>query len=136
MANSRSPQHKITVSTECHFTGGPCRPGADLLAMLNRSVSALGKPLSDDFVVAGTVCMAACTRPCTIAFQASGRATYLFGDVAAEEDIDDLVSFAVAYAECDDGLGLASVPAAVDVENLVRVPAALIVSEATIGQFQ
>lgn len=128
MADSHQSAHKITLSTECHFTGGPCRPGAQLLATLNRSVSALGKPLDDDFAIAGTVCMAACTRPCTIAFQASGKATYLFGDVAVEENIDDLVDFAVAYA--DGG------PSPAGGGNLARVPAALIVSEALAGHFQ
>lgn len=132
MANSSFPSHKITVSTECRFTGGHCRLGAELLAKLNRSVSALGKPFDDDFVVAGTVCMAGCTRPCTIAFQASARATYLFGDVAAEENVDDLVSFAVAHAA--GGPGAAAMPDGRNTGNLVRMPAALIVSEAVAGQ--
>ncbi|OHV77955.1 DUF1636 family protein [Ensifer sp. LCM 4579] len=132
MANSHQSAHKITLSTECHFTGGPCLPGARLLAMLNGSISALGKPLADDFAIAGTVCMAACTRPCTIAFRASGRATYLFGDVAAEENIDDLVDFAVAHA---DG-GVDGGPSPAGGGNLARVPAALIVSEALAGHFQ
>jgi predicted metal-binding protein len=125
---AKFPQHKIVLSTDCCFTGGPCRPGAELLALLNRSVAALGTPLSDDFAVTGTVCMAACTRPCTIAFQAGGSATYLFGDVSPEENVDDLVRYAAA---CAGGIA--------DPEfgwDRTRHPAAFIVSEATAGRFQ
>jgi predicted metal-binding protein len=149
MATSR--QHKITVSTDCRFTGGPCRPGAELLAKLNRSVSALGRPLDDDFAISGTVCMAACSRPCTIAFQASGKATYLFGDVSAEENIEDLVTLAAAYAGRAEG-GKAFRPGSSrdaepapashapfsdwDGTASAFAPAAVIVSEAMSGHFQ
>ncbi|HXV30177.1 MAG TPA: DUF1636 domain-containing protein [Sinorhizobium sp.] len=136
MANSHSPKHKITVSTDCRFTGGPCRPGAALLAMLNRSVSALGKPLSEEFAIAGTVCMATCTRPCTIAFQATGKATYLFGDIAEAENIDHLVDFAATYSERDGGLLPMEEPPGATAGDIVRLPAALIVSEAIAGQLQ
>ncbi|WP_331374682.1 DUF1636 family protein [Sinorhizobium chiapasense] len=136
MAKSDFRQHKITLCTDCRFTGGPCRPGAELLAQLNRSVSALGGPLDRDFSIAGTVAMTACTRPCTIAFQATGKATYLFGDISPEEDIDDLVSFAAA---CAGGEVFDAFPAAAFSANgkgLARVPAALLVSEDTAGLLQ
>lgn len=136
MAKSDFRQHKITLCTDCRFTGGPCRPGAELLAKLNRSVSALGKPLDREFSIAGTVAMTACTRPCTIAFQATGKATYLFGDISPEEDIDDLVSFAAACAEggaCDTSPPAASY---LNGKGLARIPAALLVSEETAGRFQ
>ena len=42
MAETNSRQHKITVSTDCRFTGGPCMPGAELIRRLNRSIAALG----------------------------------------------------------------------------------------------
>ncbi|WEX76154.1 DUF1636 domain-containing protein [Sinorhizobium numidicum] len=148
MANFR--QHKITVSTDCRFTGGPCRLGAELLALLNRSVSALGQPLGEDFSIAGTVCMAGCTRPCTIAFQATAKATYLFGDIAPEEDVDDLVSFAAAHAEGGGGIMHAADPSTLERDaaanpffcagltgnTLARTPAALLVSEESVGWFQ
>ncbi|WP_085034154.1 DUF1636 family protein [Ensifer aridi] len=125
---AKFPEHKIVVSTDCRFTGGPCRPGVELLALLNRSVAALGKPLGDDFAITGTVCMAVCTRPCTIAFQASGSATYLFGDVSPDENVDDLVRYAAA---CADGTA--------DPEFEWDRPAhaaAFILSEAPVGRLQ
>ncbi|THK37244.1 DUF1636 domain-containing protein [Ensifer sp. MPMI2T] len=136
MANSDFRQHKITLCTDCRFTGEPCQPGADLLAKLNRSVAALGRPLDRDFSIAGTVAMTACTRPCTIAFQATGKATYLFGGISPEEDIDDLVSFAAA---CAEGQAFDAFPRrALDLngKSLARIPAALLVSEETAGRFQ
>lgn len=137
MAKPASRQHKITVCTDCRFTGGPCRPGADLIQRLNRSIAALGAPLDRDFSIAGTVCMAACTRPCTIAFQATGKATYLFGDISPEEDIDDLVSFATTYAGRNDGMTRAAErPRGLNGKTLARIPAALLVSEDIGGHFQ
>ncbi|NRP73752.1 hypothetical protein ILFOPFJJ_04665 [Ensifer psoraleae] len=154
MAKSDFRQHKITLCTDCRFTGGPCRPGAELLAQLNRSLSALGKPLDRDFAIAGTVAMTACTRPCTIAFQATGKATYLFGDISPEENIDDLVSFAATLAKgqgsvlpstgCDgqseqDAQLFPAFPHpdfGPGGKGLSRIPAALLVSEETAGRFQ
>lgn len=137
MAEPTSRQHKITVCTDCRFTGGPCVPGAELIKRLNLSIAALGAPLDRDFSIAGTVCMAACTRPCTIAFQATGKATYLFGDVSPEEDIDDLVRFATTYAERGDGMTRAAErPRGLKGKTLARIPAAMLVSEDLGGHFQ
>ncbi|MCA1440301.1 DUF1636 family protein [Ensifer sp. IC4062] len=136
MANSDFRQHKITLCTDCRFIGGPCRRGAELLAQLNRSVSALGPPLDRNFSIAGTVAMTACTRPCTIAFQATGKATYLFGGISPEEDIDDLVSFAAACAE-GEAFDASPHPASLlKGKSLASMPAALLVSEETAGRFQ
>lgn len=137
MAEPTSRQHKITVCTDCRFTGGPCLPGAALIERLNHSIAALGAPLDRDFSIAGTVCMSACTRPCTIAFQATGEATYLFGDIAPEEDIDDLVRFATTYAERDDGLTRAGERSSGQkMKVLDHIPAAILVSENIAGRFQ
>ncbi|MBB4188065.1 DUF1636 family protein [Sinorhizobium terangae] len=136
MANSDFRQHKITLCTDCRFPGGPCRPGTELLAQLNHSVSALGRPLDRDFSIAGTVAMAACTRPCTIAFQATARATYLFGDISPEEDIDDLVSFAAAYAEGQAFDPFPRPALSLTGKGLARIPAAVLVSEETAGWLQ
>ncbi len=47
-------------------------------------------------------CMSGCTRPSTVAFRASGKTAYLFGDVVAG-DLPDLVIFARLYAAAADG---------------------------------
>ncbi|OJF91961.1 DUF1636 family protein [Pararhizobium antarcticum] len=130
MAKSSSNKHAITVCTDCRITGTPCRPGLELLARLNESLARLGRPLDRDFSVSGTVCMAGCTRPCTIAFQASGKATYLFGDILPDQDIDDLMAFAGLYAGRGDGLTRAAErPWGLNGKTIARIPAALVASE-------
>lgn len=123
-------KHIITVCTDCRITGTACRPGLQLLASLNESLSRMGVASGSDFSIAGTVCMAGCQRPCTIAFQASGKATYLFGDIAPDTDIAALVDFAMIYAQRPDGLTReAERPRGLGGKTIARIPAALLVSE-------
>lgn len=125
-----SSNHKITVCTDCRITGAPCRPGLTLLARLNDSLSNIGVADNPDFSVEGTVCMAGCLRPCTIAFQASGKATYLFGDIDADADIPALVDFAGIYAGREDGLTReAERPQGLRGKTIARIPAAFLQSE-------
>jgi predicted metal-binding protein len=124
------PQHIITVCTDCRITGTACRPGLELLARLNESLSRMGVASGPDFSVEGTVCMAGCERPCTIAFQASGKATYLFGDIAPDTDIGALVEFASIYANRPDGLTReAERPRGLGGKTIARIPASFLVSE-------
>lgn len=74
--------------------------------------------------------MAGCDRPCTIAFQASGKATYLFGDIRPDTDIASLVDFADLYLRMPDGMTReAERPAGLRGKTLARIPAAILVSE-------
>ena len=71
--------------------------------------------------------MAGCDRPCTVAYHASKKATYLFGDIAPDEDIDDLVAFAQHYATLNDGwCSSLDRPGKLRKSTLARVPAAMI----------
>ncbi len=47
-------------------------------------------------------CMSGCTRPSAIAFRASGKTAYLFGDITAD-DLPDLVRFVGYYEASPDG---------------------------------
>ena len=47
-------------------------------------------------------CMSGCTRDQTIAFRATGKTAYLFGDITAD-DLPDLQTFARLYAASPDG---------------------------------
>jgi len=130
MATSSSNTHAITVCTDCRITGKPCRPGLELLARLNESLAQVSQPLERDFSVSGTVCMAGCTRPCTIAFQASGKATYLFGDILPDQSIEDLMAFADLYAGRSDGLTReVERPRSLSGKTIARIPAAVMASE-------
>lgn len=52
--------------------------------------------------VAEVECMSGCTRPSTIAFRATGKTAYLFGDVGSP-DIADILTFVSMYAASPDG---------------------------------
>lgn len=123
-------QHTVTVCTDCRITGTACRPGLKLLDHLNACLSKMDAADNRDFAVEGTVCMAGCRRPCTIAFQASGKATYLFGDIEPDADIEALVAFAKLYGERPDGMTReAERPRALGGKVLARIPASVLVSE-------
>lgn len=47
-------------------------------------------------------CMSGCLRDQTVAFRATGKTAYLFGDIT-EQDVSDLQTFARLYAASPDG---------------------------------
>ncbi|MFG6595663.1 DUF1636 family protein [Sulfitobacter sp. 1A13368] len=119
--------HRITVCTSCKHKGTDCRPGFDLIQRLSAAIAAAGAAIPEDFEVAGVACMAGCDRPCTVAYHASAKATYLFGDIDPDEDIDDLVAFAQHYATLNDGwCSSLDRPGKLRISTLARVPAAMI----------
>ena len=83
---------QILVCTSCH--------GAERAAGLMAKLQAA---LGDSFQVGGVACMSGCTRPSVVAFRASGKASYLFGQIDPNAPIDDLIAFAALYAELPDG---------------------------------
>lgn len=116
--------HQVLVCTTCRHQDSPCTPGLKLIAQLQNAIQMLG--MDDAFEVSGTVCMAGCARPCTVAWRASGKATYLFGDIEPDADIDDLVAFAQLYQRLEDGwCNAADRPGKLADTALARIPAAL-----------
>ncbi len=71
---------------------------AGLARHLRTALSAIGL----DVAVEEIECMSGCTRPSTIAFRASGKTAYLFGDIT-DEDLPDLVTFLRLYGDTLDG---------------------------------
>ncbi|MFK7939407.1 MAG: DUF1636 family protein [Roseovarius sp.] len=118
--------HRITVCTSCRHTGTDDRPGYELIARLRAALAASGDDVCDGFDVSGVACMAGCDRPCTVAYHAPNKATYLFGDISPDTDIDDLVSFARYYAILDDGwCSSLHRPGKLRHTTLARVPAVI-----------
>lgn len=126
-AVAQTARHQILVCQSCRHKGDACRPGLALLERLRSAIAAAG--LGDDFQVSGTACMAGCDRPCTVAWRATAKATWLFGDVEPEADIDDLVAFARLYRQLEDGwCRAADRPGKLADTVLARIPAALIMT--------
>lgn len=49
-------------------------------------------------------CLAVCKRPCTVAFAAEGKWTYIVGDLSEAVHIGDVVSAAISYALSENGI--------------------------------
>lgn len=127
----QNTHHRITVCTSCRHKGTDCRPGFELIDRLRKAIAAAGDTIPEDFEISGVACMAGCDRPCTVAYHGSRKATYLFGDIDPEVDVDDLVTFAKHYSYLHDGWS-SSVdrPGKLRKHTLARVPAAMIAMEA------
>jgi predicted metal-binding protein len=94
----------IPVCTVCRrvredLAEGYDQPGLGL-------ASALGERLAGKagISVEAVECLAVCKRPCTVAFAANGKWTYLVGDLDAETHLDDIVGAAESYAASANGI--------------------------------
>lgn len=124
-------KHKIFVCTSCRYKGTSCRPGFELIKKLQDAMRLATPIVGDDFEVSGIACMAGCDRPCTVAYRASGKATYLFGDIDPETDIEDLIAFARQYQDLTDGWCSSTVrPGKLRKTTLARIPSAMILTQA------
>lgn len=123
-------EHRITICTSCRHKGTECRPGYELIERLRQAFSQLGDAVPEQFEISGVACMAGCDRPCTVAYHASRKATYLFGDIDPGTDIEDLISFAKQYACLHDGwCSSVDRPGKLRKSTLARVPAAMMAIE-------
>lgn len=125
-------KHHIIVCTKCRDVGGDCFPGLEILERLNDAVNS-GMQCIDSraFEISGIACMAGCSRPCTVAFRASAKATYLFGDIDPDRNIEDLIAFAYQYQSLNDGWTNSNErPAGLMGKTLARVPAWTTISNA------
>ena len=133
MAQQTTPRHQLVLCTTCRKTGTDCKLGFELLQSLNRAAD-LGRAtgLPEDFGVSGTACLSGCSRPCTVAFVADGKTSYLFGDIDPQENLDALVEFAKLYRAREDGMTRFNErPDALRDKCLARIPSALMMSETT-----
>lgn len=91
----------LYVCTTCRDPSAPlddARPGSRLLAALS---TLPGDPLVD---IVPVECLSVCKRPCTVAFAASGKWTYVFGDLAPDTGAATIHAGARLYAEAKDGI--------------------------------
>ena len=86
--------HRIVIFSTCEGVDGAAYADALRGALAERKM---------EFEVQTHACMSNCDRPLSLAFTAPGKATYLFGEVAPDSDLDDTVAFARLYAGTTDG---------------------------------
>ena len=74
------------------------------------------------YQVTKTDCMSGCMRPSTLAFRASGKTAYLFGDIT-EADLPEIRVFAAAYMASADGtFGDARIFGGLRTKAIARIP--------------
>lgn len=113
-------RHHILVCTACRDREADELPGEALIAALRAGLDASG--LSETCTVSGINCMAGCAHPCTVGFNADGKAAWLFGDLT-QADTSDLLAFAQLYAVRPDGwCRSAERPGKLSRAALARVP--------------
>ncbi|MDX1785848.1 DUF1636 domain-containing protein [Roseovarius sp. ZX-A-9] len=86
--------HRIVICSTCDGADGKA-----FAAAVRDALAAAGL----EYDVGDWDCMSNCARPLSVAFRATGKATYLFGDVVPATDLADLTAFARMYAASPDG---------------------------------
>lgn len=94
----------IHVCTTCRrpredLPEGFDRPGLDLAEALNARLAT-----TDGITVQPVECLSVCKRPCTLAFVADGKWTYLIGDLDTQTHLDDIVDAAERFAASANGI--------------------------------
>lgn len=129
---AQSAPHQILVRKACKHKGDACKRGFRLLTKLPAAISAAGP--GETFEVSGTAWLAGCVpdhgAPCVIGYRATGKATWLFGDIGPDQPLDELVAFARTFPALADGWlnGRDLPPRLLCDTTLARIPAAMIVT--------
>ncbi len=116
---------RIAVCTSCKDKQTGQNPGYAMIDAMRDALDADPR-LAAEFQVMGVACMAGCNHPCTVGFHGQGKASYLFGDLQAPDDIADLARFAKQYAALHDGwCSSVDRPGKLRKTTLARIPATL-----------
>ena len=103
---TQDPTTYIYVCRTCRpegFTGpDEDRPGAKFSRSLVARAQA--RNLNGRVVVKGVECLSVCKRPCTAAVVGTAKFAYVIGDMEDGDHADDLINFALLYADSDDGI--------------------------------
>lgn len=91
----------VFVCTSCRTSIPGDLPGRALIEAVDARLRAQANATVS---VQAVECLAVCKRPCTIAFSASGKWTYVVGDLDPTQHADDLVSMSLKYAASQDGI--------------------------------
>ena len=92
----------IYVCTTCKTAEDPSqeRAGARLMSALEAAILETGSSVR----VEGVECLSVCKRPCTVAFSAPGKWTYVYGDFVPDTAPETILAGAALYSAAEDGL--------------------------------
>jgi predicted metal-binding protein len=90
----------ICVTCRAGDTGDE-RPGR---LLFDAVTSTIASRAVRDVNVTPVECLSVCKRPCTIALMASGKWTYVVGDLDPAVNVDDVIGMAVSYRLSDNGI--------------------------------
>ncbi len=94
-------QMTIFVCSACKAgEDGASRPGEGLIEALSARVG----DIDPQITVRAVDCLAVCKRPATISFVASGKWTYVIGDIDVDAHVDDVIAAAQAYVASETGV--------------------------------
>ena len=130
---SPSPVTEVIVCTTCRPQGASRDLAAAGAALFGAVQAAQRQGPADPRVrVRGMACLSSCSRACSVAFQAPGKHTYLFGDLVPDaETAEHVLACAALHAAASDGNLLRNErPARLRSGILARLPPALEASDA------
>jgi predicted metal-binding protein len=104
--SNTQPDATIFVCVSCRRRLGDAgeafdEPGRQLVAALEKHIAETG---TAHIKVEAVECLAVCKRPCTLAITASGKWTYLIGDLDPELHIEEIAAAAVSYQCSEQGI--------------------------------
>lgn len=93
----------VFVCVSCQRTQAGAEAGAsiDLVDTLRKG---LAETSAQDVEVTPVDCLAVCKRPITIAITATGKWTYLIGDLVARDHAGEIVQAALSYQRSENGI--------------------------------
>ena len=99
---------ELIICTTCRTVDTPRdqRAAGDILLEAVQTAKAFGDRTEWAPVqVRAMACLSACSRSCTAAYQAAGKHSYLFGDLAVTDDVArQLLDCAVLHHQTADGI--------------------------------
>jgi predicted metal-binding protein len=91
----------VFICTTCKAEGDAEPRGT---ALFEAVIGQLRQSPAEELVITPIECLAVCKRPCTVALSATGKWTYIVGDLAPDLHAEDVVAAARAYDTSRDGI--------------------------------
>lgn len=129
---SLTPTTEVIVCTTCRPPGASRDEPAAGALLFEAVQAAQARGAEPQVRVRGMACLSSCSRACSVAFQAPGKHTYLFGDLMPDaETAEHVLACAGLHAAASDGNLLRNErPARLRSGILARLPPNLEVADA------